>query len=1018
MTHDSNCIEPPRPFSITIQGMNQLITEGQIRSHLERFGYVGVIRLARDPGTGVSLGLASAEFKPAPGAPHPRVAASNAIKDGRNMVFCDSPLKIEINTKDRYTRLFKQSTDELEKSRRKKESGSTPTSDAIGTIGSDPVKEVIKRERRQPDEYKSRYAGESSRSPSRRPREHFAIKISRYSLPFSLVSRFDIKTHFERYRPHRIVRDSHNWYVTFRSERDAHRCQALMDRRSLKGRSVDIDLCATQDYPALDELLGPRPPSDKQQPPPPPSSVPPPHPPLPPTSSSGHYSRDRTPTPQYNSQANYTHKTENHKTSSSTSADRATSTSKNDIKSRNHESRVETDKYKKPATNSEELYKLSQELLLKELCQAVMTDIKKRVIKPNVGSFIRQRRSIQEQINLEQSEQGEIKDDEPGASISGGVASLNANNLKKAVPGSIFVPSTSKSSANHRYNEKTAPTGHHKSNEEETETTNMDIHALLASLPSFRRKRRPGLHGSSTSATERRPRRFDSDVRQRLLGAQSADSPTAISSRSIRGQPGLATGGVTLETGEAKNVDHQRGQRGSLTKQKRTLRRVEWSDTSSSDTDVTMEDAFSESGEEDQNDERMDLESQQSPDDDDDEYVQVAVPQKRSKKPKKPSLPRKLLKKYQSSEDEEITIDDAALKQWNKIKKAVKSGCPITSAITTSSSPAPSPSASVSEARVVSSQIKAAAASAKKLKEIVQIVSKPKEPELRVHVTGSARTEGYYKIPPEEKIKYLPQLHSQLHWTASYFPGLGMANTSKYGFSMNNLNNDSRYRGRNGGSSVGQGHSDDIDNNISRGSSAPPPPVPPALSGISSSRMQRAANRKLRADVSFTSGSSMNGAYSSIGSDVLKFNQLDSRTKRLVFSKSAIHDWGLFAAEHIYPGDFVIEYIGERIRERLADIREQKYEEEGIGSSYLFRVDDEIVVDATKCGNVARFINHCCEPNCIAKTIVADGTKRIVIYAKDEIAVGEEVTYDYKFPPEDIKIPCLCGAVNCRGYLN
>ncbi|KAI8320721.1 histone methyltransferase [Martensiomyces pterosporus] len=160
------------------------------------------------------------------------------------------------------------------------------------------------------------------------------------------------------------------------------------------------------------------------------------------------------------------------------------------------------------------------------------------------------------------------------------------------------------------------------------------------------------------------------------------------------------------------------------------------------------------------------------------------------------------------------------------------------------------------------------------------------------------------------------------------------------------------------------------------------------------------------------------GGSGSGGSDLLRFNQLESRTKRLRFSKSAIHDWGLFASEPIYQGEFVIEYIGERIRARLADLREEQYEREGIGSSYLFRVDDEIVIDATKCGNVARFINHSCDPNCIAKTIVADGTKRIVIYASQDIQVGEEVTYDYKFPPEDVKIPCLCASANCRGYLN
>jgi len=44
----------------------------------------------------------------------------------------------------------------------------------------------------------------------------------------------------------------------------------------------------------------------------------------------------------------------------------------------------------------------------------------------------------------------------------------------------------------------------------------------------------------------------------------------------------------------------------------------------------------------------------------------------------------------------------------------------------------------------------------------------------------------------------------------------------------------------------------------------------------------------------------------------------------------------------------------------IADMREQRYEEEGIGSSYLFRIDQDTIIDATKCGNLARFINHSC----------------------------------------------------------
>ncbi len=127
-------------------------------------------------------------------------------------------------------------------------------------------------------------------------------------------------------------------------------------------------------------------------------------------------------------------------------------------------------------------------------------------------------------------------------------------------------------------------------------------------------------------------------------------------------------------------------------------------------------------------------------------------------------------------------------------------------------------------------------------------------------------------------------------------------------------------------------------------------------------------------------------------------------------------------------------------------MREKRYEEEGIGSSYMFRVDHDTIIDATKCGNLARFINHSCnvsllvcslnkrsfevenhidhvllcvlQPNCYAKVITVESQKKIVIYSRQPINVNDEITYDYKFPIEDEKIPCLCGAENCRGTLN
>jgi SET domain len=87
----------------------------------------------------------------------------------------------------------------------------------------------------------------------------------------------------------------------------------------------------------------------------------------------------------------------------------------------------------------------------------------------------------------------------------------------------------------------------------------------------------------------------------------------------------------------------------------------------------------------------------------------------------------------------------------------------------------------------------------------------------------------------------------------------------------------------------------------------------------------------------------------------------------------------------------------------------------------MFRIDSEVVCDATKQGNVARFINASCDPNCYTKIIPVDGNKRIVIYAKRDISLGEELCYDYKFPleyDEEKRIPCHCGVKDCRGFMN
>jgi histone-lysine N-methyltransferase MLL1 len=58
------------------------------------------------------------------------------------------------------------------------------------------------------------------------------------------------------------------------------------------------------------------------------------------------------------------------------------------------------------------------------------------------------------------------------------------------------------------------------------------------------------------------------------------------------------------------------------------------------------------------------------------------------------------------------------------------------------------------------------------------------------------------------------------------------------------------------------------------------------------------------------------------------------------------------------------------------------------------------------------------QPNCFSKIIDVLNKKHIIIFASRKIYPGEELTYDYKFPIEEVKLPCTCNAKRCKKYLN
>ncbi len=135
--------------------------------------------------------------------------------------------------------------------------------------------------------------------------------------------------------------------------------------------------------------------------------------------------------------------------------------------------------------------------------------------------------------------------------------------------------------------------------------------------------------------------------------------------------------------------------------------------------------------------------------------------------------------------------------------------------------------------------------------------------------------------------------------------------------------------------------------------------------------------------------------------------------------QSGIQGLGGFATRHIPAGVRLIEYAGERITPAESDAR---YPDTAGARhhTYLFAIDDEVVVDASVNGNAARFLNHSCAPNCDA---VIDGG-RIWIETIHDIEPGEELVYDYAYvlaerhtPAAKRRFPCHCGAITCRGTI-
>ncbi|KAK7263044.1 hypothetical protein RJT34_30628 [Clitoria ternatea] len=157
------------------------------------------------------------------------------------------------------------------------------------------------------------------------------------------------------------------------------------------------------------------------------------------------------------------------------------------------------------------------------------------------------------------------------------------------------------------------------------------------------------------------------------------------------------------------------------------------------------------------------------------------------------------------------------------------------------------------------------------------------------------------------------------------------------------------------------------------------------------------------------------------------------RVKLEVF-KTEKKGWAVRAGEAILRGTFVCEYIGEVLDEQEAHNRHRRYGKEHC--SYFYDVNAHVndmsrliegqahyFIDANRFGNVSRFINNSCSPNLVSYQVLVESMDceraHIGLYANRDIALGEELTYDYRYElVPGGGTPCLCGSVKCRGRLH
>ncbi|KAJ4700765.1 histone-lysine N-methyltransferase ASHH2-like [Melia azedarach] len=129
--------------------------------------------------------------------------------------------------------------------------------------------------------------------------------------------------------------------------------------------------------------------------------------------------------------------------------------------------------------------------------------------------------------------------------------------------------------------------------------------------------------------------------------------------------------------------------------------------------------------------------------------------------------------------------------------------------------------------------------------------------------------------------------------------------------------------------------------------------------------------------------------------------------------------FGLVSLEDILTGKFIIEYVGEVLDMQAYEARQKEYAANGHKHFYFMTLNGSEVIDACAKGNLGRFINHSCDPNCRTEKWMVNGEICIGLFAMRDIKQGEELTFDYNY----VRVfgaaakKCHCGSPQCRGYI-